>query len=275
MQRIACILSVSVFVIVVVAVPLISQTPAFEVVSIKPNVDGPAAGPARVAADGDRFIASNAYLKMILQFAYRPPSGRTLRNSDIVGGPQWADTDRFDIEAKTSSGANPTPEQMRLMMQSMLMDRFRLKAHWEMRQMPTYNLVAAKNGVKAKLSNDQSPISIDGQRGVARTIAKPSPAGITVTMSADGMPIDVLVGTLQSYAGRPMFDKTGLQGMFDVRLQFFMESTSNNGAPPASSDPMGPTFATAIEEQLGLKLESSRGPLPVLVIDNVQKPSEN
>lgn len=87
MQRIACILSVSVFVIVV-AVPLISQTPAFEVISIKPNPAGPAAGPARVAAESDRFIASNAYLKMILQFAYRPPSGRTLRNSDIVAGPQ-------------------------------------------------------------------------------------------------------------------------------------------------------------------------------------------
>ena len=155
MQRIACILSVSVFVIVVVAVPLVSQTPAFEVVSIKPNVAGPAAGPARVATEGGRFVASNAYLKMILLFAYRPPSGRTLRNSDIVAGPQWADMDRFDIEAKAS------------------------------------------------------------------------------------------------------------------------RSTSNNGGQPIPSDPMGPTFATAIEEQLGLKLESARGPVEVLIIDTAERPSPN
>jgi uncharacterized protein (TIGR03435 family) len=274
-MRAPCNLIACLAALVIVTVSVIGQTPAFEVVSIKPNPVGPAAGPARVATEGGRFIASNAYLKMILQFAYRPPSGRTLRYSDIVGGPQWADMDRFDIEAKSSSGANPTPEQMRMMMQSMLMDRFRLKAHWEMREMPTYNLVVAKNGMKVKLSEDQSPIGIDGQRGVARTIAKPSPAGITVTMSADGMPIDVLVGTLQSYAGRPVFDKTGLQGMFDVRLQFFMESTSNNGAPPTVSDPMGPTFATAIEEQLGLKLESGRGPVEVLIIDSAERPSPN
>jgi uncharacterized protein (TIGR03435 family) len=259
---IACLLA-----IVIVTLPLISQTPSFEVVSIKPNA---ANGPARVATDRSRFVASNASLKTILQFAYRPPSARTLRNSDILGGPAWADMDRFDIEAKSVAGVNPSPAQIRQMTQSMLIDRFRLKTHWEMRDMPTYNLVVAKNGVKAKLSEDQSTIGIDGQRGVAR----PSPAGITVTMSADGMPIDVLVSTFQGYAGRPVFDKTGLHGLFDVRLQFFMESTSNTGAQ-LPSDPLGPTFATAIEEQLGLKLESTRGPVEVLVIDSVEKPSPN
>jgi len=263
---IACLLA-----IVIVTFPLISQTPSFEVVSVKPNA---ANGPARVAADRSRFVASNASLKTILQFAYRPPSVRTLRNSDILGGPAWTDMDRFDIEAKSAAGVNPGPAQMRQMTQSMLIDRFRLKAHWEMRDMPTYNLVAAKDGIKAKLSEDQSPIGIDGQRGVARTIARPSPAGITVTMSADAMPIEVLVSTFQGYAGRPVFDKTGLQGLFDVRLQFFMESTSNTGAQ-LSSDPLGPTFAAAIEEQLGLKLESARGPVEVLVIDSVEKPSPN
>jgi uncharacterized protein (TIGR03435 family) len=169
---------------------------------------------------------------------------------------------------------NPTPEQLRLMTQAMLMDRFRLKAHWEMREMPTYNLVVAKSGMKLKSSEDQSPIGTDGRRGVARTLGRPSPAGMGVTISADGMPIDVLVSTLQGYAGRPLFDKTGLQGLFDVRLQFLLESTSNNGtqAPPVSSDP---SFATAIEEQLGLKLESARGSVEVLVIDSVEKPSQN
>ena len=275
MQRGACILSVSVFVIVVVAAPLISQKAAFEVASIKPNTLGPAAGPARVVTDGGRFVASNAYLKMILQSAYRPPSGRTLRNTDIIGAPAWTDMERFDIEAKAPPGVNLTPEQMRVMVQSMLIERFRLKAHWEMRDMATYNLVVAKSGIKAKLSEDQSPIGIDGPRGVVRTIAKPSPSGITVSMSANALPIDTLVSTLQGYAGRPVFDKTALQGLFDVRLEFFLEASNNNGAQPLPSDPMGPIFTTAIEEQLGLKLESARGPAEVLVIDSVEKPSQN
>src|SRR5215467_3701036 len=101
-MRAACNLVACLVALVIVVPPVISQTPAFEVVSIKPNAVGPAAGPARVATESGRFIASNAYLKMILQFAYRPPSGRTLRNSDIVGGPQWADMGRFDIEAKAA-----------------------------------------------------------------------------------------------------------------------------------------------------------------------------
>jgi uncharacterized protein (TIGR03435 family) len=257
----------------VLIIPLLAQTPSFEVVSIKPNEAGQSAGPARVTAEGSRFLASNAYLKMILQFAYRPPSGRTLRNSDIVGGAQWTDMDRFNIEAKTAGGANVNPEQLRAMTQAVLRDRFRLKAHWEMREMPTYNLVVAKSGVKLKPSQDQSPSS-DPQRGVARTIGRPSASGMGVTMSADGMPIDVLASTLQGYAGRPVFDKTGLEGLFDVRLHFLMESTSNNGVPPPL-DATDPTFATAIEEQLGLKLVSDRGPVSVLVIDSVEKPSPN
>jgi uncharacterized protein (TIGR03435 family) len=164
---------------------------------------------------------------------------------------------------------------MRLMMQSMLTERFRLKAHWEMRDASTYNLTVAKSGFKAKLSEDQSPIGIDGQRGVVRTIAKPSPSGIAVSMSANALPIDTLVGTLQGYAGRPVFDKTALQGLFDIRLEFFLEASNNNGAQPAPADPMGPTFTTAIEEQLGLKLEPARGPVEVLVIDSIERPSQN
>jgi uncharacterized protein (TIGR03435 family) len=90
------------------------------------------------------------------------------------------------------------------------------------------------------------------------------------------MPIETLVNTLQSYAGRPLFDKTGLTGMFDVKLEFFMEASGGNPTPqPTAPDPPGPIFATAIEEQLGLKLESARGPVEVLVIDSVQRPSEN
>src|SRR5204862_7209131 len=111
----------------------------------------------------------NTTLKFLLIFAYTPPSARTLRIRDIIAVPGWADSDHFDIEAKAESGITPIPEQMRLMVQSLLADRFQLKAHWETREMATFNLVVAKGGVKFKLSEDQSPIRLDNQgRGVVR-----------------------------------------------------------------------------------------------------------
>jgi uncharacterized protein (TIGR03435 family) len=254
---------------------VLSQSPTFDVASIKPSAPGPAGGPPRVAADAARFVAANATLRSILQFAYRPASGRTIRAADVIGVPDWADRDRFDIEAKLESGAGPvSQEQMRPMVQSLLMDRFQLKTHWETRDMPTYNLIVAKNGARLKLSENQSPVRLDAQpRGTVRTIAKPSPAGIALTMSVNAVPIDMLVATLQSYAGRPLFDKTGLNGLFDAQLEFFLEAGGPAPQPVASDS--GPTFAAAIEEQLGLKLESSRGPVEVLVIDSVQRPSQN
>jgi uncharacterized protein (TIGR03435 family) len=170
------------------------------------------------------------------------------------------------------------------MAQSLLAERFQLKAHWETREMPTYNLVPAKNGIKLKPSQDQSPISIETgpvnpaspPRGTQRMIGKPSPSGFSLSFSGDAVPIDTLASIFQSYAGRPLFDKTGLSGLFDVKLEFFLETSGSNPATlPAAAEPSGPIFATAIEEQLGLKLESARGPVEVLVIDSVQKPSEN
>jgi uncharacterized protein (TIGR03435 family) len=258
------------------------QKPAFEVASIKPNAAGPGGGPARVTSDSRRFVGSNATLRTVLLFAYRPQTGRTLRYGDITGVPSWADNEHFDIEAKVNPGIDATPEQMRLMVQSLLADRFQLKVRWETREMPTYNLVAAKNGIKIKPSQDQSPITIDiapanqasPPRGTPRTIAKPSPSGIALSLSGEALPIDTLVNTLQSYAGRPLFDKTGLGGMFDVKLEFFMEASGGNPGATAP-DPSGPTFATAIEDQLGLKLESSRSPVEILIVDSVQRPSEN
>jgi len=109
---------------------------------------------------------------------------------DVIGAPDWTDRDRFDIEAKPESGASPvSQEQMRVMVQSLLMDRFQLKAHWETRDMPTYNLIVARNGARLKLSEDQSPVRLDAQpRGTVRTIAKPSSAGIALTMTVNAVP---------------------------------------------------------------------------------------
>jgi uncharacterized protein (TIGR03435 family) len=258
------------------AMPAASQTPAqktqFDVASIKPNTMGRAAGPPRVAADGERFVASNASMKTVLLYAYRSASGRALRYADIIGAPDWTDREVFDIQAKADASVPSSPEQMRLRVQSLLADRFQLKAHWETREMATYNLVVAKSGVKFKSSEDQSPLRLDSQRGVVKGIGKPSPAGMGVSISGTALPIDTLVSTVQSYANRPVFDKTGLSGMFDVTLDFLLESS---GFPAPTTVPSGPTLATALEEQLGLKLESSKGNVEVLVIDSVSRPTEN
>jgi uncharacterized protein (TIGR03435 family) len=219
-----------------------------------------------VSQEGVRFVASNASLKSVLLFAYVAPSGRPLRIVDIFGSPAWADSDRFDMQGTVAVSVPPTGEQMRSMVQSLLIERFQLKAHWETRDMPTYNLVIAKNGPKMK------PVSVPAT-GV-RQIGKPGPAGISLTLSANALPVEGLVNILQTYARRPLIDKTGLSGMFELNLEFFMEATVTDAGAAAAS-PMGPDFSTAIEEQLGLKLESARGPVEVLVIDRVEKPSEN
>src|SRR5207249_420833 len=218
-------------------------------------------------------------------------------------------------------------DQMQLMLQSLLEDRFQLKVHSEKREVPTYNLVVAKNGPKMKLSEDQSrpipqgtpppppctpPSATDataGQRGIPPPFDPrgPTPRGVTrmsgspsggMTMTATAVPISTLVNMLQGWAGRPIIDKTDLKGLFDFKLQFSPEGLPNlptpfgpipgpgpgpgggpagnagPTAPPALASDPAPSLFTAIQE-LGLKLESTKGPVEVLVIDSVQKPTEN
>jgi uncharacterized protein (TIGR03435 family) len=262
--------------------PQSAQKASFEVASVKPNRLGRAAGPPRVDGDGRRFVASNAPLKMILQFAYRPPSGRPLRNSDIIGAPDWSDTEYFDVQARVEEGVNANTDETRWMAQALLEDRFQLKSHWESREAAIYNLVPAKSGSKLQLAANQSRPELDTgsynpaappARGSLRTIANPSASGIKLMISAVALPLDALVNALQSYAGRPVFDRTGLKGLYDIRLEFFLEASDAGGR--VASDPIGLPLTTAIEDQLGLKFESSKGPVEVLVIDSVSKPSEN
>ena len=306
--------------------PLLSQTespkkPSFEVISIKPSPPGN--GPRGILGfRGDRFTMNGATVRMLLQFAYRR------RNDQMIGGPSWIDYDRFDVQAKADcNGGALSQDQMQLMLQSLLEDRFQLKVHSEKREVPTYNLVVAKNGPKMKLSEDQSrpipqgtpppppcapPSAADaaaGQRGILPPFDPrgPIPRGVTgmsgspsggLTMTATAVPISNLVNMLQGWAGRPIIDNTDLQGLFDFELQFSPEGLPNlptqfgpipapragpggpagiavPGASPVPASDPAPSLFTAIQEQLGLKLESTRGPVDVLLIDSVQKPTEN
>jgi uncharacterized protein (TIGR03435 family) len=235
-----------------------SSQPRFELVSIKRNISGPSVSP--VTAAGDRFTTKAANLIFVLQYAYQRSDGTKLRYSDIIGGPEWANSDAFDIQAK-AEGAPPSQDQMRLMVQALLADRFKLKAHIEKRELPVYELVVVNSGPKLKPADLQSS-------GKRQLIGLPSPSGsLTLKMTNTRTSLSTLSSMLQSYAGRPIIDKTGLEGQFDVSLQFAPETL------PA--DPSDASLFTAVQEQLGLKLEPAKGQVEVLLIDSVERPSDN
>jgi uncharacterized protein (TIGR03435 family) len=208
-----------------------------------------------------RFRTVNLALRELIQFAYGMP------DSQILGGPSWLDSIMFDIDAKSDPSVDAElralpPEQARhqkqLMVQSLLADRFELKVHQETRQLPVYALVVAKDGPKFK------PSQIDG------TTIDTGRARLHIAGSDDT--IGILSRELALVLGRVVVNQTGLSGRYDLSLRW----TPDDAAALASSSPdIPPDIFTAIQEQLGLKLESTKGPVPVLVIDSVEKPSPN
>ena len=261
--------------------PAPAQKPAFDVASIRLNTSGNAGGGAGPRAGG--FFARNATLRGLIQYAYAPPKGSFLA-AQIIGGPNWTQTDHFDIEAKTGTGGAVPIEQTKLMLQSLLEDRFQLKTHRETRDLPVYNLVLIKKG--PKLSEDQTPpdprqgfitFASDGQppaplpRGAMRMVT----GAATTTISGTAISVSKIVMLLQGRSDRIIIDKTGFKGLVDVQLQFSQDLAAApadvDGTAPNQS---GPSLFAAIQD-LGLKLETAKAPLEVLVIDSVQKPSGN
>jgi uncharacterized protein (TIGR03435 family) len=252
------------------------QRPSFEVASIRKNPSGSTNGGIRPR--GDRLVATNVTAKMLMAYAYKPKQGQLLK-AQIIGGPGWTETDRFDIEAKIGTGASSTPvEQIQAMVVSLLEERFRLKAVLETRELPVYNLVLVKNG--PKLSADQTPgdprqafveFVSEGEtipalpRGAVVMVE--SPYGTTLTGTA--IPVSMLVTLLQGRSDRIILDKTGFNGFFDLDFRFAKDS----GAI-APTDMTIPFLFTAIQE-IGFKLEPAKAALPVVIVDKVEKPTEN
>jgi len=232
---------------------------AFEVASIKP---GDPSNPRTVMGiQTGRFNAANATLKMLIDFAY------DVRDNQIFGGPKWIDSDRFTIEAKPEGAA--TGPQIRLMMQSLLEERFKLALHRETKDGQVFQLVVAKGGSKLKEVPDAGQ---GGRRGLMMGRGQ---------LNGTAAPMENLVAQLSQQLGRPMIDKTGLTGKYDFTLQWTpdpgqgaMFGPPGADAPPPP-DPNGPTIFTALQEQLGLRLESAKGPVEVLVIERAEKPAEN
>src|SRR5215467_8844551 len=273
-----------------------SDQPTFEAASVKANKIG---GPFMlVFQPGGRFRATNVTLKMLIGAAYGTP--QPLPDFQLVGGPKWMETDRFDVVAKASGdpppGPNGPPPQMFLMIRSMLADRFHLKVHYETRDMPIYALVLARSdgklGPKMKVSTTDCAARMASMRAGGGPPALPAPGerppcGARMfpgNVTAGSMTMTQIVNGLARMPGlnRTVVDRTGLTGAYDFELTFTPDQMPQGrgepppGAPPLPAiDPNGPSLFTALQEQLGLKLEPTRAPVNVLVIDNAEQPTDD
>jgi len=232
-----------VLLIAAASIPANAQTPAFEVASIKPN-------PSITENSGEntargRFTATNDSLKQLLQLAF------DVKDFQIVGGPGWLGTARYDIVATTGKPGDVGDAELRPLLQSLLVDRFVLRFHRETRESTVYALVVAKNGPK-----------LTGHTGDGDSSSGTSSG----SMRASKVTMAMLASRLERQLGRTVTDHTGLTGEYDFKLTW---------TPDQNADATGPSIFTALQEQLGLKLDSAKGPVEIIVIDSVEKPSEN
>jgi uncharacterized protein (TIGR03435 family) len=236
------------------------EGPQFEVATIKPS--DPAACCARTwSRRGRRFSTNNTYLKWLILWAYG------IQDKQVVGGPAWIDVDRFDVAGEIDGTKAPTDPEWRVAMQKLLADRFQLQFHHEAREMSAYALTIARGGPKLTKSDpekDTEPVL--GFSG-----------GVGQTMGGYGRDV-----TLQQYFGdvqrlvldRPVVDRTGLTGTYNIQLRFTREDAGSLGMMQLP-DNAAPNLFTALDEQLGLKLEGVKAPVDVLVIDHAEPPSAN
>jgi uncharacterized protein (TIGR03435 family) len=233
--------------------------PVFDVAAIHQNIADQSGHNHIFSSPLDgQFRAVNVSAKMLIRWAFAMPETR------ILGGPPWLNSTMFDIDAKADSSVDTqmhglTSDAGRLqkerMVQAFLADRFKLITHTETRELPIYALVAAKGGPKfgaiqtsgTTINSGNGHIEVQGSNSVS-----------------------LLAEELGKIVGRVVVDKTGIDGRYDLILKW----TPDEGAAPEAGS-SGPSIFTAIQEQLGLKLESQKGPVEVLVIDHIEMPSEN
>jgi uncharacterized protein (TIGR03435 family) len=280
---------------------------AFEVASVKPSPDGEFRGPNFPLDNGDSFInlrtgelprgrfSARFPLIVYVTFAYKIMPAPEQRRAMVAHLPRWVTNESFDIEARAPNG-DATKDQMRLMMQSLLAERFHLAAHFEAQTLPVFALVLAKPGKPGpnllpheKGPTCNSPAADAGKAAAAKDGPFPPVCGTyAMFMQANGLrragsrdtTMERLAGAIPTFGEveRPVIDRTGLSGKFDFKLEW-MRETAAGPAPaaptPADSQIAGPTFLEALGDQLGLKLEATKAPVSVLVIDHVERPSEN
>ena len=283
------------------AVRLPGQTPAgppvdpetrFEVVSIKP-FDASGGAQPRISMTPGRYDLAGMPLRAVIGQALILPPNR------IFGLPDWVDTERYTIAAKAPDGPSAA-RAMLVMIANLLKDRFSMVSHTETREMPVYNLVLAR--ADRRFGPSLKETSADCRAAIAARLdaiarGEPVPAApigsnacgevrINAGMASfSGVTPAGIAGALTPFAGRPVIDKTGLAGAYDFTLKWSAAAGAPApfglppgvlgppAAPPPPADPDAPDIFTAVQEQLGLKLESARGPVPVVVVDRIEKPA--
>lgn len=273
----------------------------FEVASVKTNKSGPGTM-MMMRTLPTSFNVTNLPLRSLIMQAYR------LSNYQLVGAPSWIDSERFDIVAKAPEGSKP--DQTPLMLRGLLADRFKLKVHAETRETQVYALTLARSdgklGPKLSKSTDDCEKILAERRAAAQAARAGGPGPVPFTMPGPnekpvctismrptpvtgglpvlnfrggGQPVQVIVNQISQFLNKRVVDKTGLTGLYDFELQFSMggqplTTQAASGNTPAAPIDDGPTMFDAVRE-LGLKLESERGPVDHLVIDSVERPTED
>jgi uncharacterized protein (TIGR03435 family) len=245
------------------AVAAVGASPLlYDVVSVKPDKSG--TNNVSVNMGGDQYKGTNISLKMLIEYAWDLQT-----NEQIYGLNGWANSARFDLEAKldaeTMAALKRLPKeergtQLRAMMQAVLVDRFHLKIHHELKELPVYELTVAKGGTKLKEADPKEPNAGSMQSSNQKT-------------TVAGVPMSSVAKYISQRVHRTVIDKTGLTGVYDFVLQWAPDEASGEAASAAPSE--FPPFIGALQEQLGLRLDSSKGPVDTIVVDHVEQPTEN
>jgi uncharacterized protein (TIGR03435 family) len=251
----------------VFAAGLAAQTPqrpafgAFEVASIKPDPN-PAGRFIRMQT-ATQFTVHNHTVRTLLAAAYN------LSPNEILGGPPLVDSDHWAIVAKTPA-PRPTLEQQMAMLRQLLADRFQVRFHREPKEMGIYALTVAKGGPKLKPSKLDPDANPAGPPPLIFVVSLP-----VLKLAAHYASMDDFATLLQRALERPVADQTGLTGRYDFDLEFTPDETLYGGAFEGAEDASKPGLLAALQDQLGLKLNATKGPANALVIDHAERPTEN
>ena len=271
-----------------------AESPKFEVASVRPNTSGDNKEMFQILPGG-RYNAINIPPRLLIINSYG------LQEQQLVGAPPWISSERFDIVAKAEGELGPPvsrdggPSQLQLMVRALLEDRFKLKVHREPREVPIYSLVLARpdgrlgTGLTASTIDCEALVAARRRGGPPPDVPKPGErpqCGAWVgfgELTAGGQPLLELVSLLSATVGRSVVDRTGLKERYDITLRWTPDRVLQRGAGATAGDPIrvngveidpnGPSIFTAIQEQLGLKLESERGTVEALVIDHIERPT--
>jgi uncharacterized protein (TIGR03435 family) len=238
-----------------------AKLPSFDVISVKPNKSD--SDSMSIDSGDGHFDASNVSVEMLLINAYN------LKKAQLFGLPKWANAARFDIRAKIIDPDKAalkamTEDQERAMMEPILTDRFQLKFHHEMKLLSVYELVVAKGGARIKETAAIGDKKVDGMSSGSMSINNRD-------MIAVGIPMSSLASSLSGTTQRIVVDKTGMAGKYDFHLTW----SADDGGPQNPDSTAPPSLFTALQEQLGLKLEPSKAQVETFVVDSVTMPAED